>query len=178
LNKSLAACNPGTFVSTIILKHMFKFYYITSLLFVTLLSACDRSSTSSTSEQSPDNQTSIIPTKGAIDNNFNDFIERYSTDSVFQLSRTKFPLKTIWYDIDNDKDSLIYRDRSGFDILDFRKKKSMGNYDQWEQKIVVDKNNASATIEIRGIENGIMVDYIFEKIYGAWMLVEIVDSST
>jgi hypothetical protein len=63
-------------------------------------------------------------------------------------------------------------------MMDFRTKKSTGRYDQWEQKIVIDKSNASATIEIRGIENGIMVDYLFEKVNGAWMLIEIDNSST
>jgi len=62
--------------------------------------------------------------------------------------------------------------------MDFGKKKSKGQYDQWEKKIVVDKNNTSATIEVRGIDNGIMVDYLFEKINGTWMLIEIDDSST
>ncbi|MNY65999.1 hypothetical protein D3C86_2033600 [compost metagenome] len=62
--------------------------------------------------------------------------------------------------------------------MDFRKKTLASHLDQWEQKIVVDKNNTSATIEIRGIENGIRVDYLFKKINGAWMLIEINDSST
>ena len=157
---------------------MFKQHYIISLLFVTLLTSCDNSSTTSTSGQSNDTQTSTIPTKEAIDNNFNDFIDKFSTDSTFQLSRTKFPLKTKWYDLDNDRDSLIYRERSSFEMMDFRKKKSTGQYDQWEQRIVVDKNNTSAIIGFRGIENGIMVDYLFEKINGAWMLIEVDDSST
>lgn len=157
---------------------MFKRHYVTIILFVFLLTACDSSSTNSPSLQSKETQNQTIPTKEAIDNNFNDFINKFSTDSTFQLSRTKFPLKTKWYDIDNDRDSLIYKDRASFEMMDFRKKKSTGQYDQWEQKIVVAKNNTSATIEIRGIENGIMVDYLFEKVNGKWMLIEIVDGST
>lgn len=157
---------------------MFKRHHITSLLFAILLTACDNSSTNSTSGQSNEAQAPTLPTKEAVDNNFNDFIDKFSTDSTFQISRTRFPLKTKWYDLDNDRDSLIYKDRSSFEMMDFRKKKSTGQYDQWEQRIVVDKNNTSATIEIRGIENGIMVDYLFEKINGAWILIEIDDSST
>ena len=87
-------------------------------------------------------------------------------------------MKTKWYDINNDRDTLIFKERSEFEMIDFRKRKSIGPYDQWEQKIVVDKNNASATIEIRGIENGIMLDFLFDKINEAWMLIEIVDRST
>ncbi|MNL66774.1 hypothetical protein D3C87_1912920 [compost metagenome] len=87
-------------------------------------------------------------------------------------------MKTKWYDISNASDSLVYRDKSDVEMMDFRKKRSIGHFDQWEQKIVMDKNNTSATIEIHGIENGIRVDYLFKKINGAWMLIEIDDSST
>jgi hypothetical protein len=140
-----------------------------------MLTACDNSSTNSTIGQKNETQ---IPTKENIDSNFNDFIDKFSIDSTFQLGRTKFPLKTKCYVLDNFRDSIIYKDRSKFELMDFRKKKSAGQSDQWEQKIVIGKENASATIEIRGIENGIMVDYLFEKINGAWMLIEIDDSST
>lgn len=87
-------------------------------------------------------------------------------------------MKVKLYDIDNDRDSVIYKETSDFEMMDFRKNKSTGRYDQWEQKIVVDKADTSATIEIRGIDNGIMVDYRFKKINKAWMLTEIDDSST
>jgi hypothetical protein len=157
---------------------MFTRNYITNLLFFILFTSCDNSSTNKTSSHSDKKQTFFIPTKDAVDNNFNDFIEKFSTDSAFQLSRIKFPLKIKWYDIDNDRDSLVYKERVDFEMMDFRKKSSIGRYDQWEQKIVVDKKNTSAKIEIRGIENGIMVDYLFEKINEVWMLVEIDDSST
>jgi len=157
---------------------VYRRYYITSLLLIILLTACDDNVINSTSGQSNEAQTPTIPAREAIDNNFNDFIDKFSADSTFQVSRTKFPLKTKWYDLDNDRDSLIYKDKSSFEMTDFRKKKATSEYDQWEQKIEVDKNNTSATIEIRGIENGITVDYLFEKINGAWMLIEIDDSST
>ena len=139
-----------------------------------MLTSCD----SNSNQNSKGNQTVAIPTKEAVDNNFNDFIEKFSADSTFQLRRTKFPLKIKWYDLDNDRDSIIYKEKTEFEMMDFRKRKSTGQHDQWAQKIVVDKNNTSATIEIRGIENGIMVDYLFEKIHDAWMLIEIDDSST
>lgn len=157
---------------------MFKRHYLSIIFLVTMLNACDNSSTNSTSRQSNESQNPTIPTKEAIDNNFNDFINKFSTDSIFQVSRIKFPLKIKWYDIDNNRDSIIYKNIESFELMDFRKKKSTGQYDQWEQNIFVDKNNTSATIEIRGIENGIMVDYLFEKIKGVWMLIEIDDRST
>lgn len=153
-------------------------YFITSILLSILLISCDSTLTNTTNRYSNEPQTVTIPTKETVDNNFKTFIEKFSSDSVFQLSRTKFPLKIKWYDIINDRDSLIYKNRVDFEMMDFRKKKSTGQYDQWEQKVVADKNNTSVTIEIRGIENGIMIDYLFEKINEAWVLIEIDDRST
>lgn len=157
---------------------MYRVYYITSLLLITLLNACDNSSTNSTNGLSNKKHSLTIPAIEAIDSNFNDFIEKFSIDSNFQKSRIKFPLKIKLYDIDNDRDSIFYRDSSSFDMIDFPKNKSTSQYDQWGQKIVIDKNNTFATIEISGIDNGILVDYLFQKINGAWMLIEIDDSST
>ncbi|OAQ39868.1 hypothetical protein A5893_09880 [Pedobacter psychrophilus] len=130
------------------------------------------------SQNYAEKQTVTFPTKEKVDNDFNDFLIKFSSDTSFQKSRTKFPLKINWYDIEKDKDSLIYKDVSDFEMMDFRKKKSKGQYDQWEQKILVDKDNTSAIIEIRGIENGIMVDYLFKKIKNVWMIIEIRDGST
>lgn len=153
-------------------------YFITSILLSILLISCDSTLTNTTNRHSNEPQTVTIPTKETVDNNFKTFIEKFSSDSVFQLSRTKFPLKIKWYDIINDRDSLLYKNRGDFEMMDFRKKKFTGQYDQWEQKVVADKNNTSVTIEIRGIENGIMIDYLFEKINEAWVLIEIDDRST
>lgn len=156
---------------------VYRVYYITSLLFITLLNACDNSSANSTNGLSNKKHSLTNPAIVAIDSNFNDFIEKFSIDSNFQISRIQFPLKIIMYDIDNDRDSIFYKDSSSFDMIDFRKYKSTNQYDQWEQKIVIEKASTFATIEISGMDNGILVDYLFQKINGAWMLIEIDDSS-
>lgn len=113
-----------------------------------------------------------------VDRDFNMFIEKFSKDSAFQLNRTKFPLRIKQYDIDNDKDTILYEQRSAFEMKDFRKKRSDGIYDQWKQEIVFDENDTKAKIEIRGTYNGIMVDYYFEKKDGMWILMNIDDAST
>lgn len=154
---------------------MFKRDFISIIFFSVLLISCDNNSTVPR-ELTNDKQIDSSTSKETVDNDFNDFIVKFSTDSVFQLSRTKFPLKISWHEI--EQDTVIYKDKSTFEVIDFRTKKSTGTLDQWEQEIVIDKNNKSATIEIRGIENGIFIDYLFEKINGQWMFIEIDDSST
>lgn len=142
---------------------MIKRDFIACILLNILLISCDNNSTETTNRNTKEKQTVSIPSKETVDNNFNNFFEKFSSDSAFQISRTKFPLKIKWYDIENDRDSFIYMDGSNFEMIDFRKKNSTGHYDQWEQKIKVNGNNTSATIQIRGIENGIIVDYLLKK---------------
>jgi hypothetical protein len=49
-------------------------------------------------------------------------------------------------------------------------------FDKYEEKIKVKGNKA--TIETRGIDNGIYIDIFFEKSNGKWKLRTWVDSST
>lgn len=114
----------------------------------------------------------------SIDNDFSAFIELFSKDTTFQRNRTKFPLQIKQYVPGYDKDTIIYVQESAFEMMDFRKKKSDSVYDEWKQEIVLDKSQEKATIEIRGIDNGIIVDYYFEKIDGRWVFVGMYDSST
>lgn len=146
------------------------------ILLSMLLGSCHNNSTTETNVAIDD--SGIISTGESVDDDFNIFIEKFSSDSLFQLSRIKFPLMIIIYDMSNDRDSAMCINKSDFNILDFRKKKSSVQSDQWKQEIVFDNKHTSATIEIRGIDNGMMVDYLFEKVNGAWMLIEIKDSST
>ncbi|NUO02850.1 MAG: DUF4348 domain-containing protein [Saprospiraceae bacterium] len=157
---------------------MIRLNLVTSLLFIAWLTSCDSGSTNTTSQYRTEKKMVAIPAREAVDNDFNDFIEKFSADSSFQLIRTKYPLKVKWYEIEQDKDTLFYLKKSDFEMMDFREIKSNSQYDNWEQKRVIDKNNKSARIEIRGIDNGIIVDYLFEKVNGIWMLIEVDDSST
>jgi hypothetical protein len=75
-------------------------------------------------------------------------------------------------------DSLFYQNKSNYKVLDFRQKKSKGEFDQRQQYIKVQKGNSSAIIEIKGIDNGISIEIIFNKVNECWMLVEISDHST
>lgn len=109
-------------------------------------------------------------------NDFNSFIEKFSTDTLFQISHTIFPLKITWYEI--ERDTIFYKGKSEVEFVDFRIKEYNGEVDRWKQNIVIAESKNSAVIEIRGVDNGIHVDYIFELINDVWMFVEIDDSST
>ncbi len=109
-------------------------------------------------------------------NDFNSFIEKFSTDTLFQISHTIFPLKITWHEI--ERDTIFYKGKSEVEFVDFRIKEYNGEVDRWKQNIVIEESKKYAVIEIRGVDNGIHVDYIFKIINDAWMFVEIDDSST
>lgn len=152
---------------------------ISIIIFVVLGSIkCKNNNTSKNNNYHIDKLEHNFPTEEIIDLDFTKFIKKFSNDSTFQINRTRFPLKVKWNIIETDKDSIFYIDRLNYKLINFNIKKSSGKFDKWEQKIKIAKNNIFTTIEVRGIDNGISIDYLFEKINGAWMFVEIYDSST
>ncbi|NHN26259.1 DUF4348 domain-containing protein [Flavobacterium jejuense] len=107
-----------------------------------------------------------------IEEEFSNFIEKFSKDSIFQISRIHFPLTIQLLDDD-------------FELVDFSIVKGdylmltfmyPSDFVEFKQKTVVDENDAF--IEVRGTGNGIMIDYFFEKINGKWQLKTWVDKST
>ncbi|MFM9948680.1 MAG: DUF4348 domain-containing protein [Saprospiraceae bacterium] len=112
-----------------------------------------------------------------VDANFETFLSYFNKDSVFQISRIDFPFKIKENDSDYKPVERIIQ-KSEWRKIDFSYDESSANteFDRYEQKNVVDGDKA--VIEVRGIENGIMVDVYFEKKNGKWKLLTWVDSST
>jgi hypothetical protein len=50
-----------------------------------------------------------------IDEDFNSFLEFFSKDTTFQLSRTVFPFQVKQYDVMNDKDTVFFKKRVEFE---------------------------------------------------------------
>ena len=110
-----------------------------------------------------------------IDNNFKDFLELFNRDSIFQISRVKLPMTVEFADPEKDYEySKEVINRQNYRKLNFVKDDSPNP--EYEQFIKVNGNKA--TIEYRGIENGISGEYYFEKLDGKWTLITWIDSST
>jgi hypothetical protein len=108
--------------------------------------------------------------------NFDHFIYKYCTDSIFQMSRTKFPLKAsffIDFELDN-LDTLLPRDSYNFDPIFFRDNYKVQIYDNFKGQI---KNTDQRLVSYEGIENGIDINYFFERIEKKWFLIEFIDNS-
>lgn len=114
--------------------------------------------------------------KNVSDSSFEDFFSRFSTDSVFQVSRIKFPLEYSYYDDDSLSMDKINSEEWAY--LDFSDDSlaSKSEVDAYNIEFIeVDRN----MIEYlrKGIDNGIFVSYRFRKTHGRWHLTEIVDRS-
>lgn len=109
-----------------------------------------------------------------LDSKFETFIEYFSKDSLFQVSRVDFPLKMKASEGNEETETII--NKSDFRKLTFGDKSAKTReFDKYEETIKV--NGYKAIIETRGIDNGIYIDTFFEKRNGKWRLVTSVDSS-
>jgi len=113
--------------------------------------------------------TELTTDKNVQGENFDDFFNKFRSDSIFQMERVNFPLTLVTWDID-DNLATEEIDRENWRHLKLEYKDEFGTreidaYTQ-ETKIYAD----SAKIELRGVDNGIHVDYVFNKVDGQWTL--------
>ena len=124
------------------------------LLLTILLAGCGTKTTDTISDSTVDSET------------FDDFLKKFKSDSLFQIERVKFPLTLVTWD-DDDKLTTEEIELESWRHLSFDKVVT-GEIDGYtrETKIYAD----SAKIELRGVDNGIYVDYVFTKVDGQWRL--------
>lgn len=162
------------------------FLLLISFLFIN----CKNESIKPNSKNTAKPKTESIKTEKSaskiIDENFEAFLKDFSRDSIFQISRVKFPLKVKEIDLESMEE--IKENKSGFKErtiskseytkLDFTYPKDAltRELDRYSQKNIL-KNNLM-TVEIRGIDNGLYSDFYFEKIDGKWFLKSWSEQST
>ncbi len=103
---------------------------------------------------------------------FNHFFRLFNHDTVFQISRINFPLKV---KINNDDLELVdyVIPKEKYTTINLNKKPEERDFNQ---QLILKKDKA--VIQQRGIDNGIFIDYFFEKKDGKWQLITWVDVST
>jgi len=101
---------------------------------------------------------------------FDDFFTKFTSDSVFQIKRIKFPLVTM---ISDNEDRMRINetpiDRWSHLNLDYKSEYQTRQIDAYTQEMRMFKD--SVIIELRGIDNGIYIDYIFQKCGEQWYLI-------
>ena len=109
---------------------------------------------------------------------FINFLQRFMNDSLFQISRTKFPfkVKTWTGSYEESKDTVYFEDLSQWRFISlYNGLDSLTNFsNDWDSEIQ-DKNQL--TIFIGGVENGISSRYYFKKVDNLWFFIELEDYS-
>jgi len=103
---------------------------------------------------------------------FNTFFSKFNADSKFQISRVIFPLK---YKANNEDFELTdyTMTKEKYKVLNLNRK---ADEKYLKRTILIKKSKV--TLEERGLDNGIYIDYVFELKDGKWFLKTFVDQST
>lgn len=162
------------------------FLFLISFLFINCKNEISKNDNKKVEKPKIENIKTENQTSKITDENFEAFLNNFSRDSLFQISRVKFPLKVKEIDLESMEE--INENKSGFKErtilksqytkLDFTYPKDAltRELDRYSQKNIL-KNNIM-TVEIRGIDNGLYSDFYFEKINGKWFLKSWKEQST
>ncbi len=120
-----------------------------------------------------------IVAKEICDTDFDTFFKKFQSDSIFQRSHVKFPLKNTYLNSNGDyevvrEDITILK----YKFLDFTGDKEAAAMENGAFTIGIEKQKDSVFYQARGVDNGIHADIKFTLIDGCWYLVAIEDSST
>lgn len=116
--------------------------------------------------------TAIVAQEKHKKETFTTFFNSFNKDKSFQMSRVQFPL-------------IVKLNNDDFELVDYtitKEKHTIINLNRdiaerdYNQKTILKKDRA--VIQQRGINNGIFIDYIFEKRKGLWFLKTWIDMST
>lgn len=122
-------------------------------------------------------ETVVAATLEREDEDFSAFFEKFTTDSLFQVERVKFPWTLMTWEIDEDapiKESIHIEDWR-FAPFYYEDSYSTRQTDAYTQEI---KHYCDTVkIEIRGVDNGIFINYEFIKDNNEWFLVSAKDYS-
>lgn len=150
--------------------------YFVYIILCTSLISCKNQSTRNI-KYYRDSIENLAKTKNLrVDDNFELFLNVFSEDSIFQINRIVFPVKGKVLELGEGSEYVeIITERNNHSHMDFRTRRKE-NPDGYTISSKV--SNSAATVEVRGIDNGIIIDYYFEKRDGKWMFISYTDSST
>jgi hypothetical protein len=114
----------------------------------------------------------LAQTSKTASEDFNEFFKKFNADPKFQTSRVVFPVK---YRANNDDFELsdYTMAKEGYKVLNLNNK---ADEKYLKRTFLVKKNKV--TLQERGLDNGIYIDYVFELKDNKWFLKTWVDEST
>jgi hypothetical protein len=155
------------------------------ILSVFFLSNCSTQKTDNQEIEEPielDNEQTELANSEAtqpekLDIDFESFLVEFSNDEKFQIARVAFPLNIKLIDIEDYEETVkVNADEWQHEnLLDTANIESR-DIDAYSQQL--EMNGKNAKIKLRGIDNGIWIDYKFKLKEGRWYLTDIFNGST
>lgn len=145
-----------------------------SFLFVFLLVGCTGVAKENTTDVQETAEIEIAQNKNE---DFERFLDNFSTKRTFQLERIIFPITVLTPDA--DKIALAPTEekieKMDWELLDltYDSTYTTRDFDKYTQTVNFRKDTAH--VALRGIDNGIYADYYFKLIDGEWFLVTLVE---
>lgn len=164
---------------------MKKSNYVIFSLFAFLLFSCVQGAEKRTHDEGAGDVESSVNGAGSVlqspngKEDFEQFIQKFSTQETFQLQRIKFPIKVVIPDEEHEGMAPMEETigKYEWEMLDLTYDSTYlaRPYDQYYQDVRY--KNDTAVVEIRGINNGIYADYYFTLIEDKWYLVTLYEAS-
>jgi hypothetical protein len=143
---------------------MTKNIYALALLIV--LSCGTRSTDSTASDKGTD---SLTISNNNEQEDFNEFFKKFTTDSLFQIERVKFPWRLLMTTEEGETVEETSKEDWTHSTFYYEDSYASRQVDAYTQEI---KNYGDTIkLEFRGVDNGIHVDYEFAREKGKWILV-------
>lgn len=157
---------------------------IFSCLLISLIFSCSQGSTNkNTKNGSETREKEVLSSTNDValadSEEFDKFIQKFSTEESFQIERIKFPINIIVPDAGHEGMAPMHEIIGKYDweMIDLSYDSTFLTrpYDQYYQAVRF--TNDTAVVEIRGIDNGIYADYYFSLINKKWYLVTLYEAS-
>lgn len=99
----------------------------------------------------------------ANEEDFDIFLDRFNTDSSFQISRVNFPVKVVEFNTEKLTEDTLILNQTNYHFNQINKKSK----DYTIEKVIA---SDSAEVLLKGIDNGIYREFFFSKKNGIWKL--------
>ena len=138
------------------------------ILIILFLTSCGTKSTDSvTTDKGADSLTTSVNDNDQED--FNEFFKEFTTDSLFQIERVKFPWRLLM--TTEDGETVEETSKEDWTHSTFYYEQSYGTRQEDAYTQEIKNYGDTIKLERRGVDNGIHVDYEFVKDKGKWVLV-------
>ena len=151
-------------------------WYIAFFLALILMSKCSIPKEGDSSKK--EETVKIVKEEMSVES-FDKFFLRFGSDSIFQFSRIQFPLSKEVFDLYDDKVAKEEVSSGQWRFVNFSKDVNAFKKEIDAFKIIIEEKEPGLVQYKRiGIDNGILMEYLFKLKKGKWYLVRLSDMST